>query len=304
MSLSTDKRLRQFSEMEIFAREVVEGFITGLHKSPFHGFSVEFAEHRLYNNGESTRHIDWKLYAKTEKLFVKRYEEETNLRCQIVIDRSSSMYYPQNSKDTKISFSIKAAAALSHLLRTQRDAVGLSTFSDAIELQLPARLNRQHMHLVYDELSSLEKAAKPNQTTDAISALHEISERIHQRSLVVIFSDLFDSHANLDELFAAFQHLRYNKHEVVVFHTVKQNEEMDFDFENRPHRFVDLETGAEVKLNPSEVRKAYREKLRALEHELKIRCGQYRIDYVEANIDEGFAPVLTAYLQKRMRMLK
>lgn len=173
-----------------------------------------------------------------------------------------------------------------------------------MELHLPARLNRQHMHLLYDELTALEKEAKPQQTTDAISALHEISERIHQRSLVVVFSDLFDSHAGLDELFAALQHLRYNKHEVVIFHTVKQNEEMDFAFENRPHRFVDLETGAEVKLNPSEVRKGYKEKLRALEHELKIRCGQYRIDYVEADIDQGFAPVLTAYLQKRMRMLK
>jgi uncharacterized protein (DUF58 family) len=304
MSISNSRAVRQFSDMELFAREVVEGFITGLHKSPFHGFSVEFAEHRLYNNGESTRHIDWKLFARTEKLFVKRYEEETNLRCQIVIDRSSSMYYPQNAEETKVSFSIKAAAALSHLLRTQRDAVGLSTFNNTVELHLPARLNRQHMHLLYDELTALEKEAKPQQTTDAINALHEISERIHQRSLVVIFSDLFDSHAGLDELFAALQHLRYNKHEVVIFHTVKQNEEMDFAFENRPHRFVDLETGAEVKLNPSEVRKAYKEKLRALEHELKIRCGQYRIDYVEADIDQGFAPVLTAYLQKRMRMLK
>ena len=304
MSISNRRAVRQFSDMELFAREVVEGFITGLHKSPFHGFSVEFAEHRLYNNGESTRHIDWKLYARTEKLFVKRYEEETNLRCHIVIDRSSSMYYPQNAEETKVSFSIKAAAALSHLLRTQRDAVGLSIFNNAVELHLPARLNRQHMHLLYDELTALEKEAKPQQTTDTISALHEISERIHQRSLVVVFSDLFDSHAGLDELFAALQHLRYNKHEVVIFHTVKQNEEMDFAFENRPHRFVDLETGAEVKLNPSEVRKGYKEKLRALEHELKIRCGQYRIDYVEADIDQGFAPVLTAYLQKRMRMLK
>lgn len=304
MDLISNQRTRQFSKMELFAREVVEGFITGLHKSPFHGFSVEFAEHRIYNTGEPTRHIDWKLYGKTDKLFVKRYEEETNLRCQIVIDRSSSMYFPKGAKETKVNFSIHAAAALIHLLRTQRDAVGLSVFNEKVEQHLPAKLSSQHLHYLYHELEKLEQEEKTSTKTNAASALHEIAERIPQRSLVIVFSDLFDSTANLDDLFAALQHMRYNKHEVVVFHTVKHDQEMLFNYDNRPHKFVDMETGQEIRLNPSQIQESYRKQLSALEHELKIRCGQYRIDYVEAGIDKGFDTVLRHYLQKRSQMMK
>lgn len=304
MNLTNNQQVRQFSSLEILAREVVEGFITGMHKSPFHGFSVEFAEHRLYNTGESTRHIDWKLYGKTEKLFVKRYEEETNLRCQLVIDRSSSMYFPQDSENNKITFSIQAAAALTHLLRTQRDAIGLTVFNNAVETYLPAKLNNQHLYYMYSQLEQLQQQEKPLQQTRVVEALHEVAERTHQRSLVVIFSDLFSNDDNLEDLFAALQHLRYNKHEVIVFHTVKRNQEVELDYENRPYKFVDLETGVEVKVNPKQIQESYQQQLTAREHEIKIRCGQYKIDFVEADIDKGFDTVLLAYLLKRNKMLK
>lgn len=301
MDLINNQRVRQYSKLELKAREVVEGFITGMHKSPFHGFSVEFAENRLYNNGESTRHIDWKLYARTEKLFVKRYEEETNLRCQIVLDSSSSMYYPAQGEN-KMQFSIQAAAALSHLLKSQRDAIGLSTFSDGLVQHLPAKLNPQHIQLLYHTLEELQKLPSQNSLTQLSKALHSVAERIPKRSLVMVFSDLFESDESMDTLFDALQHLRYNKHEVVLFHVVKRNDEILFNFDNRPYRFVDLENGEEIKLNPSELKEQYESTLRKYEKELKIRCGQSRIDFVEADIDKGFDAVLMGYLAKRNKM--
>lgn len=301
MDLVNNQKVRQYSKLELKAREVVEGFITGMHKSPFHGFSVEFAENRLYNSGESTRHIDWKLFARTEKLFIKRYEEETNLRCQIVLDSSSSMYYPAQGEN-KMQFSIQAAAALSHLLKSQRDAVGLSTFSDGLHHHLPAKLNPQHIQLVYHTLEKLTESQPHNTNTHLSKALHAIAERIPRRSLVMIFSDLFESEENMDTLFEALQHLRYNKHEVVLFHVIKCNEEIQFEFENRPYRFVDLESREEIKLNPSELKEHYLSILSKYEKELKIRCGQFRIDFVEADIDKGFDAVLMGYLAKRNKM--
>ncbi|NQV01035.1 MAG: DUF58 domain-containing protein, partial [Bacteroidia bacterium] len=227
-------RLEQFSSLEFLARQVVEGFITGLHKSPFHGFSVEFAEHRLYNSGESIRNIDWKLYGRTDRLYVKRYEEETNLRCQILIDNSSSMYYPVLEKPTidhpnKITFSLYLSAALIHLFRKQRDAAGLSIFSDHIELHTQSKSsNIHHKHL----FSELEKLINPISTdtrkkTAVADTLHELAERIHKRSLVIIFSDMFENTSNPDELFAALQHLKHNRHEVVLFHVTDKSKEAD-----------------------------------------------------------------------------
>ncbi len=298
-----------FSPLELLARQVVEGFITGLHKSPFHGFSVEFAEHRQYNQGESTRHIDWKLYAKTEKLFVKRYEEETNLRCQVIIDNSSSMYFPvldqlTVEKPNKITFSVYCAAAIMHLLRQQRDAAGLSLFSGALDLQTRCRSSHIHYKYLISELEKLLIHYHPDEkrSTFAARSLHEIAEAIHRRSLVVLFSDMFDSHAETQELFDALQHLKYNKHEVIFFHVVDQTEEIDFEFDAKPHRFIDMETGDTVRLNPHEIREAYRTKLSTFRNELKMRCDQYHIDFVEANIRLGFRQVLLPYLVKRQKM--
>ncbi|MEO8088320.1 MAG: DUF58 domain-containing protein [Bacteroidota bacterium] len=302
--------VQHFSHLELLAKQVVEGFITGLHKSPFHGFSVEFAEHRLYNTGESTRHIDWRLFGRSDKLFVKRYEEETNLRCQLVIDNSSSMHYPEPEKGdknflNKISFSIHAAAAIIYMLRAQRDAVGLNIFSDKSELSTQSKSSSVHHKYLFNELEklSLKSDERQKRTTGAARVLHDIAEAIHKRSLVVIFSDMMEtSFDKRDELFSALQHLRHNKHEVILFHVVDKKKEEEFQFENRPFLFVDVETGEEVKVHSSEVKEQYVASMNAFKHELKTRCAQYRVDFVEADIHEGYRQVLLPYLLKRERM--
>ncbi len=309
MDFIDQQQIRQFSNLELIAKQVVEGFITGLHKSPFHGFSVEFAEHRLYNKGESTKHIDWKLYGRTDKLFIKRYEEETNLRCQLIIDDSSSMYFPmpdgKELKQNKITFSVYCAAAMIELLKRQRDAVGLSVFSETVEVHTPAKSSSLHHKILYHELEKRIQLHDVNEhkKTSAITALHQIAESIHKRSLVMIFSDMMDSKANADELFSALQHLKHNKHEVILFHVIDKKKEMEFDFENRPYRFVDMETGEEIKLHPNEIKESYLSQMAEYKKELMLKCGQYKIDFVEADINEGFDQVLMPYLMKRTRMI-
>lgn len=295
------EQLSAFDNLEFLARQVVEGFITGLHKSPYHGFSVEFSEHRLYNTGESTRNIDWKLYARTDKLFVKRYEEETNLRCQLVIDASGSMFFPEETA-SKLRFSVYAAAALLNLFRRQRDAVGLTTFTEQIDFSIKPRSSSAHHKILLSELEKLLNMPRSRASTRAISALHEIAETAHPRSLIVVFSDMFEPGSHADALFAALQHLRYNKHEVILFHVVDAPHEIDFTYENRPHVFIDMESGAEVKLNPVRVQKDYQEKAKAYRQELLLKCGQYKIDFVEADISLGLQQVLMPYLLKRGKM--
>jgi len=301
------QQIQEFDNLELIAREVVEGFITGLHRSPFHGFSVEFAEHRLYNQGESTRAIDWKLFARTDKLFVKQFEEETNLRCQLVIDTSSSMLFPWNKGSkrqfNKLAFSVYTAAALIHLLRRQRDAVGITLFSDKIDFHADPRLSPVHAELIMGKLSELLQPASTSlrRLTDTTAVLHQIAEKIHKRSLVVIFSDMLDNKKS-DELFSALQHLRYNKHEVLLFHVTDHRQEREFKFSNRPHRFVDLETGQTVRLNPWEIRESYMKNIGAYFETLKIKCGQYNIDLAEADINLDFKQVLFAYLVKRKKL--
>jgi len=311
MALNIDRRkFQQLSKLEFMAKQAVEGFITGMHKSPFHGFSVEFAEHRLYNTGESTRHIDWKLYARSEKLFIKRYEEETNLRCHLVIDHSSSMYFPSAVKAdsdelNKLKFSIYASAALIELFRRQRDAVGLSLFSDNVSLKTKAKSSAAHHQFLYNELEELLVGIdKPEQKkTFTVDALHEIAESIPRRSLVVIFSDMLDNSLKSEEMFSALQHLKHNKHEVILFHTVDKSKELDFDFANRPYTFVDMESGEQVKVNPRDVRDEYVKGISEFAAELKLKCGQYGIDFVEADIASGFNQILLEYLMKRKKML-
>lgn len=302
-------RLEQFSSLEFLSRQVVEGFITGLHKSPFHGFSVEFAEHRLYNSGESIRNIDWKLYGRTDRLYVKRYEEETNLRCQILIDNSSSMYYPVLEKPTidnpnKITFSVYISAALIHLFRKQRDAAGISIFSDRIELHTLAKSSNIHHKYIFSELEKLLVPIPVNtrKNTAVTETIHELAERIHKRSLVIIFSDMIEQTTKSDEIFAALQHLKHNKHEVILFHVTDKSKELDFSFENRPYRFVDVETGQQVKLFPAEVKQQYLAAVNTFKDELKLKCGQYQIDLVEADINKGFEQVLLPYLVKRSKL--
>ncbi len=301
------KDLQQFGQLEFLARQVVEGFITGLHKSPFHGFSVEFAEHRLYNKGESTRHIDWKLYARTDKLFVKRYEEETNLRCQIIIDTSSSMFYPLNDdkKLSKLQFSILSAASLMYMLKLQRDAVGLSLFSEDVSFHAPARSSIVHQQLIRKKLEEQLEITKwpEGKRTFAVKALHELAESTHRRSLIIIFSDMLESSEKEDELFSALQHFKHNKHEVILFHTLDKQKEVDFDFSNRPYTFIDMETGDEVKLHSNEVKDQYIRSMNEYMKKLHLKCNQYKIDFVEADINLGVEQVLMPYLIRRHKMI-
>lgn len=310
MAYSIDRdRLQQFNSLEFLAKQVVEGFITGLHKSPFHGFSVEFAEHRLYNSGESTRFIDWKLYGRTDKLFVKRFEEETNLRCRIIIDRSSSMYFPEKAKPdindpNKVIFSVYATAVLINLMKKQRDAIGLSTFTNKIDLHTQARSSSVHHKYLYSELEQLldPGSGREQHPTDITESLHRLAEMLHKRSLVIIFSDMMDNIHRLDEMFAALQHFKHYKHEVILFHVVDKKLEEDLDLDDRPYRFIDMETKEMIKLNPVEVREKYTEAFSKLRKELEVRCGRYQIDYVMADINQGFEGILLPYLFKRERL--
>jgi uncharacterized protein (DUF58 family) len=300
--------IQQTGHLEFIAKQVVEGFITGLHKSPFHGFSVEFAEHRIYNSGESTKHIDWKLYGRTDKLFIKRYEEETNLRCQIIIDNSSSMHYPEPDKKhpelkNKITFSAYCAASIMYLLKMQRDAVGLSIFSDKVETQTQVKSTTVHHKLLYKKLEEALAAPATAKKTFAADALHQIAENIHKRSLVIIFSDMMDDASrNSMDVFSALQHLKYNKHEVILFHVNDKSKELDFNFENRPYLFVDVETGEQVKVHSNQVKEQYVQSMAAHKKELMLRCAQYKIDFIEADIHEGYRHVLLPYLIKREKM--
>ncbi|MCP2044465.1 DUF58 domain-containing protein [Pontibacter sp. HSC-36F09] len=293
--------VQKFENMEFLAKQLVEGFITGLHQSPYHGFSVEFSEHRLYNSGESTRHIDWKVYARTDKLFVKRFEEETNLRCHILLDVSPSMYYPVENNG-KLTFSILCAAALATLLRKQRDAVGLVTFADSIRHQTPVRSTASHLHTLLLLLQKQLEEAPTRAQTDVASVIHQIAQQIPKRSLVVILSDMLGQHENSDAIFAALQHLKHQKHEVLIFHVMDRRTEEEFDFAERPYVFVDVETGQELKLQPSQVKEHYRNAVANYKRELELKCGQYKIDFVPVDISEPFDKVLYSYLVKRAKV--
>jgi len=289
--------------LELIAKQVVEGFITGMHKSPFHGFSVEFSEHKLYNKGESTRHIDWKLFAKTEKLYTKKYEEETNLRCHIIIDNSASMHYPeikdQNINNlNKIGFSAIAAASLMEILKRQRDAVGLSIYSDRYEYYSPEKGSERHRKMLLHQLEKLF-LSNSKSTTETYQYLHEIAEKIHRRSLIFLFSDMFQTTIDDEALFEALRHLKYNKHEVVLFHTYDSKTEINFNFDNTPKKFVDKETGEEINVYAENIQEKYKELVQEYLETIKNKCLQYKIDYVPTDIKKGYNDILTAYLLQR-----
>ena len=305
MSYFENFDLKSIENMELFAKQVVEGFIIGLHKSPFHGFSVEFAEHRIFNPGDSTKNIDWKVYARTDKLFTKRFEEETNLRCHMVIDSSSSMYFPQGDKKqpiNKLQFSGLAAASLMNLLKKQRDAFGLTLFDKDINVFTREKSSTTHYRLLLSYLEQIIKDSTPEKTTNLVDTLHAVADRVHKRSLIFIFSDMIDDPEKSEALFSALQHLRYNKHEVVLFNTLDHKLEMEFEYENRPYQFIDLESGEKIRLQSHEVKEFYTNRMAEYRAQIRTKCLQYKIDLVEADIRKGFAPVLQAYMVKRKRM--
>ena len=294
-----------FKHLELLANQVVEGFISGMHKSPFHGFSAEFAEHKVYNAGESTKHIDWKLYAKTDRLYTKRYEEETNLRCHIIIDNSSSMHYPklQNGDEffrSKIGFSVLASAVLMNLLKKQRDAVGLSIYSDVYEYYAPEKGSDRHHRMLLNKLEALLETPKQSRQTDTTTFLHQIAEKMHRRSMVVIFTDMFQS-GNEEALMNALQHLKHDKHKVVLFHVVETKSEINFDFDNAPRKFIDLESGEEINIFADNVRDAYEKQVEAYFKKLALSCAQNNIKYVPVAVKEPFEKILTTYLVEKQR---
>ena len=308
--LSSDT-ISRYKSLDFFARQVVEGFITGRHRSPFHGFSVEFSDYRQYNTGESTRNIDWRLYGRTDRLYIKQFEEETNLRCQLVIDHSGSMLFPLEGQGdiehpNKLTFSIYAAAVLIEILHRQRDAFGLTLISDGIDSQTPCRSNTAHQRHLYSELENIlqQVPSKPSTTnpqpsTNIAPALHLLAEQLPRRSLVVIFTDAFESQQ--EPLLDALRHLRHNKHEVILFHTFHRALELQLTYDARPYRFVDLETGDTLKLNPSEIAATYRSQMEHQQAALQQRALQYRIDYIPVDIAQGFHQILLPFLLKRSK---
>ena len=297
-----------FKNLELLAKQVVEGFIAGMHKSPFHGFSAEFAEHKIYNQGESTKHIDWKLYAKTDRLYTKRYDEETNLRCHLIVDNSSSMHYPESAGTTlenlnKIAFSALASASLMHILKKQRDAVGLSIYSDKYDFYAPEKGSERHHHMLLHQLNEAVVSNPEAKQTETYKYLHLIAEKIHRRSLIFLFTDMFQTAEDDEKLFEALRHLKHNKHEVVLFHVFDKKRELSFDFDNRPKRFIDIETGEYINLYADTIKDNYKKAVSEYFTNLKLRCGQYRIKYVEADINAGFNSILTSYMIERQKFI-
>jgi uncharacterized protein (DUF58 family) len=297
------EKISSFQHLELLANQIVEGFISGMHKSPFHGFSAEFAEHKLYNAGESTKHIDWKLFAKTDRLYTKKYEEETNLRCHLIIDNSSSMHYPKlkdsdNFYQNKIGFSVLASAVLMNLLKKQRDAVGLSLFSNVYEYYAPEKGSDRHHRMILNQLENLLENQKPQKTTDTITFLHQIAEKIHRRSMIVLFTDMFQI-GDHEKLFTALQHLKHNKHRVVLFHVIDKKTELNFNFDNTPRKFIDLESGEEINIFADNIKVAYEKSVESYFKKLSLTCAQNKIKYVPVAVDESFEKILTTYLVEK-----
>jgi uncharacterized protein (DUF58 family) len=293
----------RLENIQLLARQAVEGFIIGLHKSPFHGFSVEFAEHRLYNLGDNLKHIDWKVYGRSDKLFIKKYEEETNLRCNIVIDTSSSMQFPEDAKHyTKLQFSAIAASAILSLLQQQQDAGALTLFDNEINFKSNCKSSSVHYTNLNTELEKLLSYQSKLKGTNIANIIHQVAENTHRRSLVIVFTDMIDRVSESEQLIDALQHLRYNKHEVIVFHVQDAKQELDFEFENRPYEFVDLETGDNIKMTSTGIKNIYVQKMKEHKANLELRCTQLGIDLVYADINLEFNQILTPYFVKRNKM--
>lgn len=304
----SQKDMLQFYNFELLAQSIVEGFMTGLHKSPFHGFSSEFAEHKVYNSGESTKHIDWRLFARTDKLYTKRYDEETNMRCHIIIDQSPSMYYPNlkenpNLKLDKIQFSVLASNVLLHILKKQRDAAGLSLYDENYNFYAPEKGNERHFRLLFDTLDSVLQKPKSQTKTNTYEVLHQIANKLHRRSMIFLFTDLFQTKVHQEKLFEALRHLKYNKHELILFHVYDRPTEYNFEFKNTPKRFIDVESGDSINLFPETYQKNYTSAVAQYFKTLKLKCGQYKIHYVDVDIRQGFEKIMMTYFEKRHKFL-
>ena len=296
----------KLKNIEVKARLIVEGFITGLHKSPYHGFSVEFAEHRPYNRGESLRSIDWKVLGKTDRLYTKRYEEETNLRCHLVLDISDSMRYPQKGPAlTKLEYGCYLTAALAYLMVTQKDAAGLTLFDEQLVHYVPPKARMSWLLPIFARLEQVvrEQNLFTHRTATA-QVLHQLARKLPRRGLVVLMTDLFVNLNNTDDLFPALQHLRHANHEVILFHLLDRETEESFAFPNQPLLLRDLETGEELRVHPEQIREPYLKLMQEYKDRLRRRCRELRVDFVEVDVRQPYDKALTEYLIKRARLTR
>ncbi|MBS4016011.1 MAG: DUF58 domain-containing protein [Candidatus Latescibacteria bacterium] len=283
--------LAKLKQIDLKARLVVEGFLAGLHRSPYKGFSQEFAEYRSYLPGDEIKRIDWKLYAKTDRFYIKEYEEETNLKAYLLIDASGSMRYA-SGKISKLDYASYLAAGLSYLLIKQRDSVGLVTFTTTLDRYIPPRSNPAHLKVLLHAIDAL----KAGGDTNLANTFHKLAEKIKRRGLVIILSDLFD---NKENVLSALKHFRHRKHEVLVFHILDKNE-LDFTF-SQPLILKDLETSKEITLDPRVIRKQYQKTINEYFADFKIRCREHMIDYNPITSDTPLDRALFEYLQKRSK---
>lgn len=294
----------RIQHMELRARLIVEGFLTGIHKSPFHGFSVEFAEHRAYNPGESLRTIDWKVYGRTEKLYTKRFEEETNLRAYIVLDVSDSMRYPLSGMN-KLVYGANLMGALGYLMVKQRDAVGLCMFDEQLRAYLAPKATTSWLYRIFRELQAvIDDQNLFTHKTATPAVLHTLSQKMHQRSLVVILSDLFADPTHVDALFPALQRLRHARHEVLIFQMLEPDTEAQFNFPNQPLLLKDLETGEQLKVHPEQIRTQYRDLFAKYQNLLRRRCRELGIELVELDVRQPYDKALSDYLRKRSHITR
>ncbi len=295
--------LSQLATMELRARLIVEGFITGLHRSPYHGFSVEFAEHRPYNPGDELRHVDWKVYAKTDRYYIKQYEEETNLRQYVVLDTSASMRYKGEAELSKLEYGSYLAAGLHNLMLKQRDATGLIGFDETVHTMRRPKATPGYLNQLLVALEQMADRAPEGERTNAAAALDEVAERIERRSLVVVITDLFENVAEHEDLLKSLRHLRHRGHEVIVFHVLEGQTERRFTFPDRPMLFRDVETGEEVTLQPAQLRDHYEDAVEHFTEHFRRSCREHDIDFAELDTNESYDTALRAYLNKRSQLV-
>lgn len=291
--------ISRLTNMSLRARLVVEGFITGLHRSPYHGFSVEFAEHRQYMPGDEIRHVDWKVYGKTDRFYVKQFEEETNLKCYILLDISASMGIADAGKISKFAYASYLAAALSYLMIHQRDAVGLMLFNERISRYLPPRSVQSYLTRLLGELENAKPAGVANWTT----SLHQIAEQIKRRGLIIVLSDFLprDLDTEPGQMLAGLKHFRHRKHEVLVFQIL---DPLDYRFDFRDDAiFHDVESGSQLPTQPHHIRAAVQKEIDAYLAWLKRHCRENLIDYTLLDTATDFDRALMQYLLKRKRLV-
>jgi len=288
------KVVSRLSNLELIARLVVEGFIVGLHKSPYHGFSVEFSEHRQYSPGDETRYIDWKVYGRTNRYFIKQFEEETNLRAYIILDASRSMAYSSGDNITKFEYACYLAGALSYLMMMQRDAVGLVIYDEGIRKFLPPRSVRSYLDVILHELEN----AKPENKTNTAKSLHLIAERIKRRGLIILLSDLLDDQ---DEVISAFKHFKHKKNEIIVFQILDPLER-NFNF-NVDALFKDMETSEKMMTQSLYIQRDYRRALSEFIKRYRFECLNNGIDYEVMDTGTSFDVALFRYLSKRRGLM-